>query len=101
MSNITVDPGIQRFLWQGTGLAVEEERAPLQQQRRDRLHPVDGLRARIFVDIELDDLEPPLALFRDALQHRRDGVARAAPRRPEVDQDRDRAVLDLALPSRV
>ena len=39
----------------------------------------------LLVDVHLDELH--VALVGDAVEHRRDGVARAAPFRPEVDDD--------------
>ena len=49
----------------------------------------------LLVDVDLDDLH--LMLVRDALQHRRDGVARATPLGPEVHDDLAIGVQDLGL----
>ena len=55
--------------------------------RRDRQDLVLGRRLLVVVDVELHDLDV-VALGGDLLEDRRDGAARTAPGRPEVDEDR-------------
>ena len=65
------------------GLAVLE-----QDHRRDRHDAVAQRELLLLVDVHLHELELACALVDDPLEHRRDGVARAAPLGPEVDDDR-------------
>ena len=53
-------------------------------------------RLLVLVDVELHDLQV-LALAGDLLEHGRDDAARAAPGRPEVDEDRLVGLDDLGL----
>src|SRR4029453_4331178 len=45
------------------------------------------------VDVDLHELEPAGLAPRQRFHRRADRTARAAPRRPEIDQDRDRGFL--------
>ena len=80
---------------------IDLARAAEDDHRRDRLDLEAGGAARVLVDVQLRDLQLARALAGERLEHRRDGAARPAPGRPEVDQHRDRRVLDLLLPARV
>src|SRR5689334_10299052 len=62
------------------GLAALE-----QDQSRDRHHLVARGRVLVVVDVELDDAKV-VVFVGDLLEARRDHAARAAPRRPEVDE---------------
>src|SRR5262249_27006819 len=64
-------------------LAVAE-----QVQRRDQHDPVPLRGLRVLVHVELDHVELAGVLGGDRLQHRGDLVARAAPLRPVLDDDR-------------
>src|SRR5579859_735957 len=55
---------------------------------RDRHDPELHRRRRVLVDVHLHDLDLVSHLPIDLLDDRRDHAARAAPRRPEVDQHR-------------
>src|SRR5918999_3988843 len=70
------------------GLAVLEE-----DHGRDRRDAVADRELLLLVDVHLDDAELAFALLRDAVEHGGDGVARAAPLGPEVDDHR-RVALD-------
>src|SRR5438876_2809723 len=54
--------------------------------RRDREHVVARRRRRVVVDVQLDELDL-LRFAGDLLEHGVHGMARSAPRRPEVDDD--------------
>ena len=71
--------------------AVAEE-----DHRRDRQHLVGGRGLLVVVDVELDDPQV-VALGGDLLEHRADDAARAAPRRPEVDERGRLGLDDLGL----
>src|SRR3954465_7876310 len=55
---------------------------------RDRLDAEAHGEALLLVDVDLDELEVAVALVDDLVEHGRDGVARAAPLSPEVDDHR-------------
>jgi hypothetical protein len=74
------------------GLAVLEDH-----DRRDRDDPEPHRDLLLLVDVQLHDLELVLALVRDLLEHRGDGMARATPLRPEVDDHGLIALDDLLL----
>src|SRR4029079_11773912 len=63
--------------------------------RRDRGDAVPLLELVLGVDVDLDELQLRLALGRDAVEHRGDGVARATPLGPEVDENGLLALDDL------
>src|SRR5262245_37689458 len=71
--------------------ALEED------QVRDAADAIARRGLRVLVDVHLEDLQLPVVFPRQLLDHRRDRPARSAPRGPEVDQDRKRALQDLAL----
>src|SRR3954470_8453593 len=100
-SDVSLDEEVQILLWQRPRHAPKQQRSALKQQRRDRLHLVHRADPRVLVDVQLHDLQLALPLLRRLLEHRSDGAARAAPRRPEIHQHRDGAVLHFALPGRV
>ena len=58
-----------------------------QDHRRDALNAVFGRRVGIVVDVELHDGDPLGHLRADLLERRGDHPARAAPFRPEIDED--------------
>src|SRR5919204_6918062 len=64
------------------GLAALEE-----DDARDREDVVARGRRGVLVDVQLRELDATPVLGRKLLEHRMDGAARAAPRRPEVDDD--------------
>src|SRR4051812_17738955 len=66
---------------------------------RDRLDPVPDRQILVLVDIDLHELEVPF--LGDPFEHRRDGVARAAPLRPEVDEHGLATLQHLGLERRV
>src|SRR6266850_6784301 len=100
-SDVTIDEGVQLRFGQRASHAADEEGSALQDQGWNRLDLMQRGHPRVLVDVELDDLELPPPLLRRLIEHRRHRAAGAAPRCPEVDQDRDGAVLDLALPGRI
>ncbi len=62
---------------------------------RDRLHLERLAQAGVLVDVHLDQHDLAVGLVDDLLDDRPEGLARAAPRRPEVDDDRDlRGLVD-------
>src|SRR4030095_6947313 len=65
--------------------------------RRDRGDPVALLELVLLVDVDLHELELGLALGRDAVEYRGDGVARATPFGPEVHEYGLVALYDLLL----
>ena len=71
-------------------LAVLEE-----DHRRDRDDPVALGQLALLVDVDLDELQLAVALLDDPVEHGRDGVARAAPLGPEVDDHRRLALEHL------
>jgi hypothetical protein len=74
------------------GLAVLEDH-----DRRDRDDPEPHRDLLLLVDVHLHDLELVLALVRDLLEHRSDGMAGATPLSPEVDDHWLIALDDLQL----
>ena len=70
-------------------LAVDEG-----DHRRDRLDAHLARDGRMLVDVHLDQLDLALGGLHDLFQDRRELLAGAAPRRPEIDQHR----LALAIP---
>ena len=62
--------------------------AVLHHHHRGDAHCPEPLTERaIVIDVDLDDLEPARVLAGQLLEDRRDEPARAAPRRPQVDED--------------
>src|SRR5712691_1970154 len=64
------------------GFAVLE-----QDHHRDRHDAVASGETLVLVDVDLHELQRSFALVGNLLEHGRDGVARAAPFGPEVDED--------------
>src|SRR5438067_1199726 len=69
------------------GLAADEEH-----QRGDAHDPEHAGSDRIGIHVDLDDLDLSVVLTGQFLDDRRDHLARGAPRRPEIDEYRDRGV---------
>jgi len=65
-----------------------------QHQRRYAADPKPLLQARFLVGVHLHRLQPAGQLIGKPFDRRRDHPAGSAPGRPEVDQHRDRALLD-------
>src|SRR5690606_6270648 len=63
--------------------------APEDLEGGDAGDAVAGGHLRVLVDVELDDADPALVLGGDLVEDRRHLLARAAPLRPEVDDDGD------------
>lgn len=84
------EPGAQRRLGRCSRLAVDDLTSPHQQERRDALHGETSRHARRGVGVHLDELHASRELVRELVQHRADHAARTAPRRPDVDQNRER-----------
>ena len=63
--------------------------------------PYRSGRALLLVDVDLHELELAVSLLDDLVEHGRDGVARAAPLRPEVHEHRCVALQDLLLERRL
>ena len=78
----------------GLRLAVLE-----QHHHRDRRDAVALREALLAVDVDLDDLD--VVLVGDPVEHRGDGVARAAPLGPEVDDHLAFALEDLLVEGRL
>ena len=71
--------------------------ARVEVQRRDRHDAVVARDLRVLVGVDLDDLDAARVLRRELLEHGGDHAARAAPGRPEVDDDGDLRLEDLGL----
>ena len=88
----------------GRGFAPSAARSirPLRNSRdeRDRLHLVLLREGRLLVDVDLHDLVGAFAHPGDLLDDRPDLLARAAPGRPEVDDDRHVTAQHLGLEGR-
>jgi hypothetical protein len=76
------------------GVAVDES-----DHVGDRLEAEGGDQLRIGVGVHVDELEAPAVFALELFEHRRERLARAAPRRPEVHQHGDfhRAFDHIAL----
>src|SRR4051812_2767013 len=74
----------------GADATVDLGAVAQQDQQRDALDVVASGDVGRLVGVQLDHLQAPGQLDREPLHRRRDHPARPAPRRPEVEQDRDR-----------
>src|SRR5207244_11876398 len=68
-----------------------------QDHRRDRADAEASRGDRIGIDIELGDADLLTLLARDLFEDRRDHAARAAPRRPKVDEHGRLRLQDVLL----
>jgi hypothetical protein len=64
-------------------------------QRRNALYPKTPGGHLICIDVKLSDADLSAELFGQLLDDRRDHAARPAPGCPEIDQNRERRLLDL------
>src|SRR5438067_13242306 len=71
-----------------------------QDHRRDREDVVPGSRLQVLVDVQLHERDRRLLLL-ELLQDRRDRAAGAAPRSPEVDDDRSVGAENVLLEVRI
>ena len=78
------DPLLELLLRRGADLAGGELAVLEQHQGRDRHDAEFGRRARVLIDIELDDLDLAVERLGNLFQRRRDHAAGAAPLRPEI-----------------
>src|SRR6202034_2418368 len=76
------DPLLELLLRRGADLARGQFAVLEQHQRRDRHDAEFGRRARVLVDIELDDLDLTVERLGNLFQRRRDHTAGAATFRP-------------------
>src|SRR5438105_9566304 len=97
-SDEAVDPALDSVFRKRPRRLPEEQRAPQQDQGGNAPHAEARRERLLLVDVHLDHLDPAASLPRDLLERRRHRVAGTAPRRPEVDQHRDRRFLYLARP---
>ena len=78
------DPLLELLLRRGADLARRELAVLEQHQGRDRHDAEFRRRARVLIDIELDDLDLAVERLGNLFQRRRDHAAGAAPLRPEI-----------------
>jgi hypothetical protein len=71
------------------------------QESRDASDVEAVRRRRIFIDVQFRDSNAPGHLRGNLLQHGRDHAAGSAPRRPHVEQHRDRGAFDFSRERRV
>ena len=91
---------ISAFGWTPTMRSTS--RPPLSTSRVGMLLDAEARRRRgILVHVELREAHAPRHLRRQLVEHRRDHPARPAPRRPQVEQHRQRRALDLGRERRV
>src|SRR5579859_6598620 len=68
-----------------------------QDERRDAHDFEASGELQVVVDVDLADAKLSWVVGRDLVKHRRDHLARPAPLRPEVDQNRTYGTLDLLI----
>jgi len=83
-----VDEGLDLAVGNGALEAVDRLAVDEGVDGRDRLHPQLARIGRVGVDVDLDHLHRPLGGAHGLLQRGAERPARAAPGRPEVDDDR-------------
>jgi aminoglycoside phosphotransferase (APT) family kinase protein len=83
----------------GTDEGVHHLTVTQREHRRDRLDPERRGDLRVLVDVHLGELDGTIGSRDGLFEHRTQGAARSAPRRPEVHHDRNRlgSVEDLGL----
>ena len=80
--------GLEGGLRLGADDRLDDLAAPVDLHRGDRGDLVLRRRLGVVVDVELDDRDLVGVLVRDLVEDRADRATRAAPLRPEVDEDR-------------
>src|SRR6516165_6354169 len=98
-SNRAANPLLEFLLRLGADLARRELAVLEQHQGRNRHDPVFGRRARVLIDVELDDFHLAIERFGNLFKGRPNHPARPPPSPPEINEDRT-ACLEHALPKR-
>ena len=100
-SDALLDPALERGLRRRPGPVRDHLAALEHEQRRNAAHPVLGGQVRVLVHVDLRHDQLAVVLLGQLLERGSDHLARPAPLRPEVHQDRDGGVEHLALESLV
>jgi hypothetical protein len=92
---LTQHPADQIALGSGAGEAVDFPTAQSEDDRRDAAHAELLGQRRLLIDVDLDKADPRFEPSCGALEGGSHGVGRPAPRRPEIDQQRNVALSEM------